>query len=388
MGTSYTQSALALFAPNSGRRSGRKRPTLFQPIGKSGSEEIMAYLPRPSDLWVTFYTIATGAVGAVIGYLLGLPVFLLTGPAIAISAIGLAGVQFEITPLIRDITFVFIGIGIGSGVDAQAAEAFLSWPLAFAFLAIMLIAAMIACKALLRGIFGFDDSSAVLAASPGHLSFVISMSESLGIDITRVAVVQSVRLLALTLCVPFVALFFGINVGGSFLPVGQVMQIQVVIALVGIAVAFGLLLKRLNVPAALLVGAMAVSAIAHLSDWAPGMLAPSVTNTCFVIMGTLIGTRFSGISISELGKSLSAGLATTALTVLFALIAALPTALLLEMPIAHVLVAFAPGGLETMIVMGAVLGANPGFVAACHVGRLLVLTVLVPAMLTRTSKQR
>jgi len=53
------------------------------------------------------------------------------------------------------------------------------------------------------------------------------------------------------------------------------------------------------------------------------------------------------------------------------------------MPVAHVLVAFAPGGLETMIAMGAVLGVVPGFVAACHVARLMVLTVLVPAMLGR-----
>ena len=62
---------------------------------------------------------------------------------------------------------------------------------------------------------------------------------------------------------------------------------------------------------------------------------------------------------------------------------ATPVAMFLDMPLTHVLVAFAPGGLETMIVMGAVLGANPGFVAACHVGRLLVLSVLVPVMAAR-----
>ena len=119
----------------------------------------MAYLPRLSDLFVTFYTIATGAAGAAIGYMLGLPVFLLTGPAIAISAIGLAGVRFAITPLVRDITFVFIGIGIGSGVAPETAEAFLSWPLAFAFLAIMLIATLIACREL------FDASLDLMSAA-------------------------------------------------------------------------------------------------------------------------------------------------------------------------------------------------------------------------------
>ena len=40
-----------------------------------------------------------------------------------------------------------------------------------------------------------------------------------------------------------------------------------------------------------------------------------------------------------------------------------------------------------MIVMGAALGANPGFVAACHVGRLLVLSVLIPFMAARAGDE-
>jgi hypothetical protein len=41
-----------------------------------------------------------------------------------------------------------------------------------------------------------------------------------------------------------------------------------------------------------------------------------------------------------------------------------------------------------MVVMGVVLGADPGFVAACHVARLLFLTALVPAVLARAPKDR
>ena len=36
-----------------------------------------------------------------------------------------------------------------------------------------------------------------------------------------------------------------------------------------------------------------------------------------------------------------------------------------------------------MIAMGVVLGVVPGFVAACHIARLLVLTVMLPLMLGR-----
>ena len=37
--------------------------------------------------------------------------------------------------------------------------------------------------------------------------------------------------------------------------------------------------------------------------------------------------------------------------------------------------------------LGAVLAVVPGFVAACHIMRLVVLSVLLPAMLSRVAKQ-
>jgi len=346
----------------------------------------MSYLPGLKDLWVTSYTIAAGAMGAVAGAWLNMPVHLLTGPAILISIVALMGVRFSITPLVRDIAFLVIGIGIGSGVDAQSVEAFLRWPIAFVALAAMLIAALLLCRELLIRGFGFEPRTAVLAATPGHLSYIIGISEDLKIDVTKVAVVQSVRLLALTLCVPFVAVAFGVRVDTNLLPTSQFMQIEHVVVLLVLALVLGLILKRFKVPAALLIAAMVVSAIGHLSGTAPGLLSPSTTQVTLVIMGTLIGTRFSGISITELRRSLTAGLSATTLTVVLAMAAAMPAAAFLNMPVAHVLIAFAPGGLETMIVMGAVLGANPGFVAASHVGRLLLLTVLVPAVLSRAQK--
>ncbi len=55
------------------------------------------------------------------------------------------------------------------------------------------------------------------------------------------------------------------------------------------------------------------------------------------------------------------------------------------MPLAHILVAFAPGGFETMIAMGSVLGISPGFVAACHMMRLFILSAVLPLMLARST---
>ncbi|MEP5008561.1 AbrB family transcriptional regulator, partial [Roseobacter sp.] len=78
----------------------------------------------------------------------------------------------------------------------------------------------------------------------------------------------------------------------------------------------------------------------------------------------------------------------TSVTLLLSAAFAIPVAWFLMVPVSHVVVAFAPGGLETMIAMGALLGADAGFVAGCHLGRLLLLPVLLPTMLARSSHRQ
>jgi membrane AbrB-like protein len=132
-----------------------------------------------------------------------------------------------------------------------------------------------------------------------------------------------------------------------------------------------------------LIGGMVASSIGHGTGLTPGVMHPWLTFLGLMTVGTLIGARFNRITRRALIQSLTAGLTATALTTSTALLAALAVAWALEFEPAHVLVAFAPGGLETMIAMGLTIGADPGFVAACHVARLLFLTVLIPAFVGR-----
>lgn len=334
----------------------------------------------------TACTLAVGAVGAGLGYLVSLPVYVLTGPAILIAVLSLFGLGFAITPMVRDAVFLLIGIAIGAGVDAQATAAFLRWPLAFLVLGVMLLSSMYASRQLLVRGFGYGPRSAVLSATPGHLSFVLAMGSALNVDVSQIAVVQSVRLFSLTLFVPFAALAFGIDVNALPVAPGQPMSTVHLIILILTGLGLGLGLKRINIPAPLLIGGLVVSSVAHISGLTPGILDWRISLLAFAAIGTLIGTRFSGVSLKALKSNLLAGLATTGVAIAFATTAAVPVAWLLTMPLPHVLVAFAPGGLETMIAMGAVMGANPGFVAAAHVARLLMLTVFVPLLLPKNRR--
>lgn len=332
----------------------------------------------------TLLTLAIGAVGAVVGWALNAPVFMLLGPAVAVTLAALGGLRCAVDVRLRDLCFIVLGIAVGGGFDQDALGAMLRWPLAFIFMAVVLWAILVVCRFLLVRFFAFDVRSAILASAPGHLSFVIAVASETGADIVRISITQSVRLLALTLVVPFVALAMGVEVSGNIAPQGELMDLWTLAAVAVLSVVAGLVFQRLNVPAPLLLGAMVVSAVGHLTELAPGVLPGWLILPAYLVLGALIGTRFSGITPRVLMRGLFAGVAITAVAVTFSGLAALPVAWALGMPVGHVLVAFAPGGLETMIAMGAVMGVIPGFVAACHVARLLVLTVMVPTMLARS----
>ena len=175
----------------------------------------------------------------------------------------------------------------------------------------------------------------------------------------------------------------GFSLDATLLSAGDPMPLWQVGLLFAIGVVTGLALARLKVPAAFLIAGMGVTALSQMVNATSGSVPSVISMPCLMIMGTLIGTRFSGVTRGQLTATLAGGLAVTLITVLVACLIALPVAYLIDMPAAHVVVAFSPGGLETMLAMGAVLGANPGFVAACHIGRLFLLAFLVPIITAR-----
>lgn len=332
----------------------------------------------------TALALIAGGFGAVIGGLISLPLYPLMGPALFVATLALFGLPMHIADMVRDGAFLVIGIGIGAGIDPSAQAAFLRWPVAFVVLAALLVAIILVCRTFLVSGFGFDRRGAVLAASPGHLSYVLSLGAQIEADVTRITVVQSLRVLAMTVVLPFVLVFMGVDASGAVRLAEAVMSWPHLAGLVLAGLAASVVFKWMSVPAPLLIGGLVVSAAAHLTEIAPGGLHPSLSLAGYVVIGTLIGSRFTGLTVAQIRSVAFAGAATTVVSVVLAVGAAVPVAAFLDIPLAHVVIAFAPGGLDTMLAMGALLNADPGFVAACHVGRLLMLTVIVPLLVGRT----
>ncbi len=324
--------------------------------------------------------------GALCAIALGMPAPLLTGPAVVLTITSFAGLPVRFPLYLRDAVFLLAGIAIGATVSSESMAALGRWPLAFAILGCTVVMMVILGQFLMQRMLQTDRSSALLAATPGHLSYVIAIGEEMSLATDRIAVVQSIRLLALTLLVPFLIRFAGFETGIGLASNGETTaEMTVLQTVLTIVAAIGLvpLIKRTGAPAPILLAGMAVGAVARVSGIVPGGLSHFVALPVLAAIGALIGTRFVGTSLSQLRGSIVAGLAGTTLAAALTLLAAWAAMGIVDMPLAHILVAFAPGGLETMAVIGAAIGANPGFVAAAHVGRLLLLSALIPVLLAR-----
>ena len=341
---------------------------------------------RSGGLSALALTYALALSGAAAFHALGFPAPFLTGPALAVSLAGLAGLRVSIPLPLRSLCFLVIGFGIGTSVTPEVIQTARSWPVSFVILGLALIGGFVTSVAVLRRGFGLDRRTATLSAPPGHLSFVLSLAEDRGGDVPTISLIQSTRVLFLTLALPPLLVPF-VPEGGALGPT-RLMPLWQIAGLLTLAYGLGRVFRRLSVPAPDLLAAMALSSATHLTELTPGGLPDPMIQAAFLTMGALIGTRFVGVTLAVLRRGVLAGLAVTLVTMTWALAAAWAGSVLLGFPVATLLIAYAPGGLEAMAAMAVILGLEPTFVAAHHVARLILLTVLIPWLGLRSEDGR
>lgn len=331
-------------------------------------------------------TLVLGGAGAGIAALLGLPAPFLMGSAIIVTLAGLAGLKTDLPDALRNAVFVLIGITMGQGMSPDTLSSAAHWPASLAVMALNVLAIMLGGAFLLHCFFGQDRVTALLAASPGHLSYVLSLSVETGADLPRLVLIQTMRLLALMLIVP------PILAGGADADMARLADPAVVMAsgplvvLVVSSAALGWAAGVLRVPGAFLLAGAGLSAAGHMTGLSPGSLPGWLALPAYVMVGTLIGSRFSGLTRRLIGSAL---LATAALAVWAtgsSLLAAMAVSLSLPIPFLQALLAMVPGALDGMVALAILMDLDAAYVATHHVSRILLLTILMPLLLSRRSQ--
>lgn len=322
-------------------------------------------------------TFVCATAGAMLFKYLGVPAATLTGATAAVTLLALGGMDVSFSVPLRNVTILVLGINIGAAVSPEAIQAAITWPLSLGIMTFCVFASMFVNTHVLSRVFGYERETATLASAPGHLTFVLGIAMDSGRDVPAITIIQSVRVLFLTLCLPpLITLAFGAT-GVSVLP-EQVLPLPHLALTILAAIPLAFLIRLTGLPAPWLLAGMAISALGHGTGISPGRLPDLLGQAAFVAMGALIGSRFSATRPRDVLAYLVPGLFVTLITVVIALSGALLAGWVLGLSTGLVTISFSPGAIEAMTAIAISLGYEPTFIAAHHVFRLIVLSFVMP----------
>ena len=339
-------------------------------------------MPPPTsprrDLIQIGETLTIGAAGGIGFALMGLPAGLVSGSMLAVAAAALIGRPMKVPMPLARVCFIMIGMLLGAVVTPETLKGIATWPASVAILAVSAVCIIAATASYLRFAHGWDALSALLGASPGSMGQVMVLSAEFGADVRGIAVVQVMRVLLIVLGLPSGLALFGLTMD----PVARTAQpggnsILELAILVGACVVAALALLRLRFPGGLMFGAMMSSAILHGSGLIHATLPWWAASAGMILLGAVAGSRFANTSPRLLLSYLGAAFGSFAVAVSVAVSFALLVAALLPLRAADVAVAFAPGALDTMMVLALALHLDPVYVGAHHLARFLVVTFTV-----------
>ncbi len=335
-------------------------------------------------------TLAFAAAGGLTLGLAGVPAGYLSGSILAVACASLAGRPMLIPIQPMRILLVLIGISLGAVVTPATLNGMTTYPLSIGVLVVCMVCISISGAAYLRVVHGWDKITAYLAAAPGGLSQVMGLAAELDADMRAIAIVQTVRVVIIAVGLPAGLSLLGLvghasrGVGGPFDPaqLGELAILIAASAAVSIAAFF------IRFPGGLLFGAMLTSAALHGSGYIHVVMPWWVTNTVMVAFGAVTGSRFAGTPLRLLAKFIGAAFGSFAVAVAVTAIFAAALVGLLGLPIGEVMIAYAPGAVDAMMLLALALNLDPVYVGAHHLVRIFFVSLAMPLLARRAAPAR
>lgn len=318
-----------------------------------------------------------GALGGVVFWLLGIPAPWLAGSMMAAIIAIFSRIRIGMPDWLRAMAFIFLGIQTGTSVTWETVDRAVQWPLSIAFLGLTVVAVTWACTAYYVKRSGWDGPTALFASLPGALSLTLLLASSTKADMRRVTIAQCIRLFFLVAALPSVISWMSPPDAfhGGPAEIGSLTDILLLIAVSTVA---GYALEFIRVPAGLMLGPMLASAALELGGVVSGAAPASVLVPANVVLGVMIGARFSHFTFTEFREALKEGFSGFLIALVISLAGAGIAAWASGLPLALTLLAFSPGGLDAMTIMAFALNLDPAYVGAHQMARYIGLALLMP----------
>jgi len=328
----------------------------------------------------TLETLVIGAAGGLLFLWLNLPGGLISGAMATVGIAALAGRPVTKPPILTQSVLVLLGITLGSLVSRQLIQHMSAYPLTIGLLALATFCSTFGSSLYLQRVHGWDQTSALLAGSPGALSQITMLAAEKGADVAAIAVVQTMRVIILTAALPLLLALTGIAPSAPAEVISLIASPLELAVLATAAVAMALLLRLAKFPASWMFGAMIGSSVLHGTGLIEGGLPPWVRGVALVGIGALIGARFARMTVKTLLGHVNAALGSFTIAIIISAIFVAVILLTTHVRFADIVVAFAPGAMDAMLALALTLHVDPVYVGAHHLSRFIFVSIATPGI--------
>ncbi len=333
-------------------------------------------------------TLAIAAAGGSALGLVGVPAGWLSGSILAVAGASLAGRPMLIPTLLMRAIFVLIGISLGAVVTPETLHGMTTYPLSIAVLLLAMTIISVCGAGYLQLVHSWGKVDAYLAAAPGGMSQVLALGAELGGDLRAIAIVQSIRVVVIAVGLPAGLSLLGLVGHAPPRATGElsIAVLDELAILVLLSSAIAIIAYRVRFPGGLLFGAMLTSAVLHGSGLIHAVMPWWVANTAMVAMGAVTGSRFANTPLRMLLHFVAAAFGSFAVAVAIAAVFAAGLINVLSLRAAEVMIAFAPGSVDAMMLLALALNLDPVYVGAHHLTRIFFVSLTMPLVARRSAR--
>jgi len=333
--------------------------------------------------------VLAAAGGATFNYL-GFPAGWMAGSLLCSAVAALCARPIQVPTPVARLFFIALGIVIGGVATPETMQGMATWPASIVLISVAMLALTIASATYLRLVHGWDVQTALFSAVPGALSQVSAIALERDADLRAIIIVQTVRVVILAVGVPVGLAIVGIAAPPR-LAAGAVDYAEAPLQLLmlvagGTAAAFAL--YRVGFSGGFFFGPMIVSAALHGSGLVQLNLPAWIANLAMIGLGAINGARFNRTSFRLLLSFLLPSIGALAVSLCVAAVFVALAMLLMPLKLANLVVSYAPGSVDVMMILALALHLDPVFIGAHHLARILVVSIALPIGAKLTDPRR
>jgi membrane AbrB-like protein len=325
-------------------------------------------------------TLLIAMAGALFFVWIKFPAGLICGSILGVAVAALAGRPMTVPGPLARVVFITIGISLGAVVTPETLHGVVDWPLSMALISISAVCMTAATMSYLRLVHGWDAKSALYGGSPGGMAQVIALASASGADIRAVVIVQTVRVVFLAIGIPGGLALFGLAAPPTASLGAETFNATLpeMVILVTFSTLTAMALHWVRFPASMVFGSMLGSGILHGTGFLEAALPWWFVSGAVVAMGATVGARFANTPARMLFAYFGAAIGSFAVAIVICTAFAVLVATFTSSRVADLVIAFAPGAQDTMMVLALSLNIDPVFVGAHQLARFLVVSLSLP----------